>query len=180
VARQGFCVWLTGLSGSGKTTIAAALELQLRRLGRDVTVFDGDAVRSQMSSDLGFSRQDRDTNVSRVAARAADVVNASGVAICALMSPYAAARQKARDVIGPERFVLVHVATPLHICESRDVKGLYAKARRGELRNVVGIDAAYEPPEDADLRLDTSASTVQAEVHDILAVLGSRLLQWPP
>jgi sulfate adenylyltransferase len=170
-------VWLTGLSGSGKTTIATALEVQLRHLGRDVTVFDGDAVRSQMSSDLGFSRQDRDINVSRVAACAAQVVNAGAVAICALMSPYAAARQKARDLIGPQQFLLVYVATPLHVCERRDVKGLYAKARRGELRNVVGIDGDYEPPEDADLRLDTTASTVEAEVQDILAVLGSRLLQ---
>ena len=177
MAREGFCVWLTGLSGSGKTTIATALDVRLRTLGRDVTVFDGDVVRSQMSSDLGFSRQDRDANVSRVAARAADVVKTSGVAICALMSPYAAARQKARDVIGRERFVLVYVATPLHVCESRDVKGLYAKARRGELRHVVGIDDVYEAPEDADLRLDTSASTVQAEVEDILAVLGTRIVR---
>ena len=177
MARHGFCVWLTGLSGSGKTTIATALELELLQLGRDVTVFDGDAVRSRISSDLGFSRQDRDINVSRVAACAVEVVNAWGVAICALMSPYAAARQKARSVIGPERFVLVYVATPLHVCERRDVKGLYARARRGELQNVVGIDDDYEPPEDADLRLDTSASTVQAEGQDILAVLGRRLLQ---
>jgi len=94
-----------------------------------------------------------------------------------LMSPYAGARQKARDVIGAERFVLVHVATPLHICELRDVKGLYAKARRGEIRHVVGIDDDYEVPEDADLRLDTSVSTVEAEIQTILAQLGSRLVQ---
>ena len=174
MAAQGFCVWLTGLSGSGKTTIAAALEPRLRSLGRDVTVFDGDAVRSQMSSDLGFSRADRDANVSRVATRAAEVVEASGIAICALMSPYAAARQKARDLIGRDRFVLVHVATPLHICESRDVKGLYARARRGEIHHVIGIDEVYEAPDDADLRLDTTTSTVEAEVQDILAVLGRR------
>lgn len=174
---QGFCVWLTGLSGSGKTTIATALELRLRHLGHEVTVFDGDVVRSQMSRDLGFSRQDRDANVSRVAARAADVVNSSGIAICALMSPYAEARRKARELIGADRFVLVYVATPLHICESRDVKGLYARARRGEIRHVVGIDDEYEPPQDADLRLDTSASTVQAEVQDILTVLADRIVQ---
>lgn len=172
--ERGFCVWLTGLSGSGKTTIAQALELQLRDFGREVAIFDGDAVRSHMSKDLGFSRQDRDANVGRVAALAADVVKTPGVAICALMSPYAGARQKARDLIGAERFVLVYVATPLHICESRDVKGLYAKARRGEIRNVVGIDDAYEVPEDADLRLDTSTSTVQAEVENILTVLRRR------
>jgi adenylyl-sulfate kinase len=176
MARQGFCVWLTGLSGSGKTTIAAALELELRNLGLEVAVFDGDAVRSRISSDLGFSRQDRDANVGRVAALAADVVKKSGVAICALMSPYDGARQKARDVIGAERFVLVYVATPLHICELRDVKGLYAKARRGEIRHVVGIDDDYEAPEHSDLRLDTSVSTVEAEIRSILALLGSRLV----
>ncbi|HEY3043865.1 MAG TPA: adenylyl-sulfate kinase, partial [Vicinamibacterales bacterium] len=148
-----------------------------RHLGHEVTVFDGDVVRSQMSRDLGFSRQDRDANVSRVAARAADVVNSSGIAICALMSPYAEARRKARELIGADRFVLVYVATPLHICESRDVKGLYARARRGEIRHVVGIDDEYEPPQDADLRLDTSASTVQAEVQDILTVLADRIVQ---
>jgi adenylyl-sulfate kinase len=177
MARQGFCVWLTGLSGSGKTTIAAALELELRTRGLEVTVFDGDAVRSRISSDLGFSRQDRDANVGRVAAMAAETVKKSGVAICALMSPYAGARQKARDTIGAERFVLVYVATPLDVCELRDVKGLYAKARRGEIHHVVGIDDDYEAPEDADLRLDTSASTVQAEIQTILALLGSRLSQ---
>jgi sulfate adenylyltransferase len=177
MARQSFCVWLTGLSGSGKTTIAAALELELRNRGLEVTVFDGDAVRSRISSDLGFSRQDRDANVGRVAAMAAETVKKSGVAICALMSPYAGARQKARDMIGAERFVLVYVATPLDVCELRDVKGLYAKARRGEIHHVVGIDDDYEAPEDADLRLDTSASTVQAEIQAILALLGSRLGQ---
>jgi len=176
MARQGFCVWLTGLSGSGKTTIAAALEPQLRNLGREVVVFDGDAVRLRLSSDLGFSRQDRDANVGRVAALAADVVRKSGIAICALMSPYAGARQKARDLIGAGQFVLVYVATPLHICERRDVKGLYAKARRGEIHHVVGIDDEYEEPEDADLRLDTSASTVYAEIQAILALLSARLV----
>jgi sulfate adenylyltransferase len=172
----GFCVWLTGLSGSGKTTIATALERQLQLAGRQVTVFDGDAVRAKVSRDLGFSREDREANIGRVAERAADVVRIGGVAICALMSPYASARSKARDVIGRERFVLVYVATPLHECERRDVKGLYARARRGELRHVVGIDEDYEAPDDADLRLDTSASTVEAETGAILTVLRARSL----
>jgi sulfate adenylyltransferase len=177
VARQGFCLWLTGLSGSGKTTLATALEIELRNTGREVTVLDGDAVRAHVSSDLGFSRPDRDANVGRVAAIAADVVRKSGIAICALMSPYAGARQKARDLIGAEQFVLVYVATPLQVCESRDVKGLYAKARRGEIRHVVGIDDAYEAPDDADLQLDTSASTVQADIQAILSSLRGRLIQ---
>ena len=169
MARQGFCVWLTGLSGSGKTTIASALELELRHLGLEVAVFDGDIVRSRISSDLGFTREDRDTNVGRIAALAADVVKKSDVAICALMSPYARAREKARDVIGAGQFVLVYVATPLNICELRDVKGLYAKARRGEIRHVVGIDDDYEAPEDADGALKRFMDEVAPLVRELVA-----------
>jgi sulfate adenylyltransferase len=171
---RGFCVWLTGLSGSGKTTIAAALERELRGLGRVVEVFDGDAVRTRLSSDLGFSRHDRDANVLRVAARAAESVQGSSIAICALMSPYATARERARTMIGADRFLLVHVATPLAVCESRDVKGLYARARRGEIQHVIGIDEEYEEPGDADLKLDTSASEVRADVRTVLEMLGRR------
>ena len=172
--EQGFCVWLTGLSGAGKSSIAGVLEVELRGLGRDVVVFDGDAVRTRMSSDLGFSRGDRDANVLRVAARAADVVSASGIAICALMSPYAGAREQARTVIGADRFVLIHIATPLGVCESRDVKGLYARARKGELRHFVGIDDEYEVPAAPDLRLDTTATSVHADSRAIVDLLTVR------
>jgi sulfate adenylyltransferase len=172
--ERGFCVWLTGLSGSGKSTIAGSLEVELRSRGCEVVVFDGDAVRSRMSNDLGYSRQDRNANVLRVAARAAEVVNASNVAICALMSPYAEARDAARDLIRPDRFALIHVATPVEVCESRDVKGLYARARRGEIRHFIGIDDEYEIPRDADLRLDTSASAVGGDVRAIVDLLSRR------
>jgi sulfate adenylyltransferase len=168
---RGVCVWLTGLSGSGKSTIAAALEKELLALGRDVVTLDGDVVRSKLSKELGFSRRDRNENVLRVAARAADLVRHSGIAICALMSPYEDARERARRLIGPDRFVLVHVSTPLAICESRDVKGLYARARRGEIQHFVGIDEPYEIPARADLRLDTSASRVEVDVSSIVDLL---------
>jgi adenylyl-sulfate kinase len=168
---RGFCVWLTGLSGSGKSTIAVALEGELRGFGCDVVTLDGDAVRAKLSRELGFSRRDRNENVLRVAVRAAEIVSNSGVAICALMSPYDDARERARYLIGPDRFVLVHVATPLAVCESRDVKGLYARARRGDIHHFVGIDEPYEVPDDADLRLDTSASSVNADVQSILELL---------
>jgi adenylyl-sulfate kinase len=174
MAVPGFCVWLTGLSGSGKSTIAGALQSQLRRLGLGATVFDGDAVRARLSSDLGFSRPDRNANVLRVAANAAETVNASGIAICALMSPYEEARQKAREIVGASRFVLIYVATPLTVCENRDVKGLYARARRGEISHFVGIDEEYEQPVAADLRLDTSATSVEAEVQMIVDLLSAR------
>jgi sulfate adenylyltransferase len=165
---KGFCVWLTGLSGSGKSTIAAALEGELLWLRHEVVTLDGDVVRSKLSRELGFSRRDRNENVLRVAATAAEIVRNSGVAICALMSPYDDARERARSLIGPDRFVLVHVATPLAVCESRDVKGLYARARRGEIQHFVGIDEPYEIPPHADLCLDTSASRVDADVRSIL------------
>jgi sulfate adenylyltransferase len=171
MSGTGFCVWLTGLSGSGKSTIAEELDRQLRRFGRAPTVFDGDAVRSQLSRDLGFTREDRNANVLRVAARAADVVKASGVAVCAMMSPYADAREHARQLVGADRFVLVHVATPLGTCEERDAKGLYARARRGEVHHFVGIDEPYEVPGTPDLRLDTSRSATDADVQTIVSVL---------
>jgi adenylyl-sulfate kinase len=168
---SGFCVWLTGLSGSGKSTIAAALEPPLRAAGRDVVVLDGDAVRAKTSRDLGFSRADRNANVARVARQAREVVDASGIAICALMSPYEDGRRLARELIGPGSFLLVHVATPLSVCEGRDVKGLYARARRGEIRHFIGIDEEYELPRDVDLRLDTSAGSVHDAVLRILEKL---------
>ena len=174
---QGFCVWLTGLSGAGKSTIAAALDQEFRGLGREVVVFDGDAVRSRISTDLGFTREDRDANVARVAVKAAEVVNGSGIAICALMSPYTASRNRARDLIRPDRFVLVYVATPFEVCERRDVKGLYAKARQGQLRHFVGLDEPYEPPLDADARVDTSTGSVDTHMRTILDVLIHRSIE---
>jgi adenylyl-sulfate kinase len=169
--RNTFCVWLTGLSGAGKSTLADALARRLAGQGVSVEIFDGDAVRSRMSTDLGFSRADRNENVARVAARAAAVLDQSRVAICALMSPYAAGRQRAREIIGADRFVLVHMATPLPVCETRDSKGLYARARRGEIRHFVGIDEEYEVPQDADLVLDTTSSSVDLDVARVLDVL---------
>jgi adenylyl-sulfate kinase len=168
---KGFCVWLTGLSGSGKSTIAAALEKEIRTLGYDVVTLDGDVVRSKLSRELGFTRRDRNENVLNVAGRAADIVRNSGIAICALMSPYDEARKRARTLIGPDRFVLVYVSTPLAVCESRDVKGLYARARRGEVQHFIGIDEAYEVPDQADLYLDTSATRVEMDVRSILDLL---------
>jgi adenylyl-sulfate kinase len=169
--ERAFCVWLTGLSGAGKSTLAAELERRLAGLGRRIVVFDGDAVRSALSADLGYGRDDRNENVARVAARAAAALDRGAIAICALMSPYAEGRRRAREVIGPNRFVLVYLATPLEVCESRDAKGLYARARRGEVRHVVGIDDRYERPRDADLELDTSGSTAGADVERVFDVL---------
>jgi bifunctional enzyme CysN/CysC len=144
--RRGSCVWLTGLSGAGKTTVAQALIARLRARGREVTLLDGDVVRTHLSKGLGFSREDRDANVRRIGFVAREVVRHDGVAVCAVVSPYEAAREECRSLIGADRFVLVYVSTPLAICEQRDPKGMYARARRGEIQGFTGIDDPYEPP----------------------------------
>ncbi len=162
-------VWLTGLSGAGKTTISIPLCEQLELMGYRVQRLDGDVVRQKLTKDLGFSKEDRDLNIERVAFVAERLVKHGVITVCALISPYRDERQHARNEIG--RFVEVFVKCPLEVCEERDVKGLYAKARAGEIKNFTGIDDPYEEPEDAELTVDTSQSSLQAEVDAIIAYL---------
>jgi adenylyl-sulfate kinase len=143
----GICVWLTGLSGAGKSATVAAMVRQLAELGHSVTFVDGDVLRRSISADLGFSPTDRDRNVLRAATLARTAVEQGEIVLCALISPYAAARARARQIVGDAYFVEVFVDTPLAVCEARDPKGLYALARRGLLREFTGIDAPYEPPQ---------------------------------
>ncbi len=171
---RGCCVWLTGLSGAGKSTIAALLSARLERRGRTVTLLDGDIVRTHLSRGLGFSKEDRDTNIRRIAFVASEIVRHGGIVICAVVSPYDMTRLEARDMIGRDTFVLVHVATPLDVCEQRDVKGLYAKARRGELKGLTGLDDPYEPPASPDLVLTTLDCDADACAARIEQLLGSR------
>jgi len=153
--EQGVCVWFTGLSGSGKSTIAEILNSLLREYGRRTSLLDGDVVRTHLSKGLGFSKEDRDTNIRRIGWVAAEIVRHQGTSICAAISPYRAVRNEARTMCGNDRFVEVFVDTPLEVCEERDVKGLYAKARRGEIKGFTGIDDPYEVPERAEIVLDT-------------------------
>jgi len=153
--RQGVCVWFTGLSGSGKSTTADVLTELLLECGRQVTLLDGDVVRTHLSKGLGFSREDRDTNIRRIGFVAAEIVRHGGMALCAAVSPYRATRDECRGLVGADRFVEVFVDTPIDVCESRDSKGLYAKARRGELKGFTGIDDPYEAPAAPEVRLDT-------------------------
>jgi sulfate adenylyltransferase len=159
---DGFTVFLTGLSGSGKSTIAGALRAGLMETtGRPVTMLDGDVVRQHLSSELGFSREHRDVNVLRIGWVASEIVRHGGIAICALIAPYDQARKQVRDMIEPlGGFLLVHVATPLETCEARDAKGLYAKARAGVLPNFTGVSDPYEAPADAALTIDTGQTSV--------------------
>lgn len=167
---NGICIFLTGLSGAGKSTIANALDDAVRaRWQRAVTVLDGDVVRAHLSSDLGFSKADRDRNIMRIAFVAREVVRHGGVAIAAAIAPWHEARAEARRMVGAcGRFILVHVATPLEVCEARDPKGLYVRARRGEISAFTGISDPYEPPEDADLTIDTSAVSIERAVSLII------------
>ena len=166
--RQGVCVWLTGLSGSGKSTTADVLTVLLLEHGRQVTLLDGDVVRTHLSKGLGFSREDRDTNIRRIGFVAAEIVRHGGVAIGAAVSPYRATRDECRAMVGAERFVEVFVDTPIDVCEARDTKGLYAKARRGELTGFTGIDDPYEAPATPEVRLDTVGSSVEDNARAIL------------
>lgn len=152
---RGCCVWLTGFSSAGKSTIAQLLTKHLETRGRIVTLLDGDVVRTHLSRGLGFSKEDRDTNIRRIGFVASEIVRHGGIVIVAAVSPYEATRNEVRRMVGPDHYALVHVATPLEVCEQRDVKGLYMKARRGELKGLTGIDDPYEPPAAPDIRLTT-------------------------
>ena len=169
--RQGVCIWFTGLSGSGKSTTAEILTWLLLERGRRVTVLDGDVVRTHLSKGLGFSKADRDTNVRRIGFVAAELVRLGGVVICAVVSPYRAARNDVRNMVGKDQFVEVFVNTPLDVCEVRDVKGMYAKARRGEIKGFTGIDDPYEPPDQPEITLDTVNYAAQDNANLIVDYL---------
>jgi sulfate adenylyltransferase len=174
LARGGLCLWFTGLPSSGKSTLADAVTAQLRQAGRTVTLLDGDLVRTHLSKGLGFSREDRDANILRIGFVAAEIVRHRGTAVCAAVSPYRAARDQARAMVGAARFVEIHVATPLEVCEQRDVKGLYAKARAGQIRGFTGVDDPYEPPAAAELTIDAACCSVLGGAAQILDWLKAR------
>ena len=157
--RQGFCLWLTGLPCSGKSTIAEILSTMLMARGRRITLLDGDTVRTHLSKGLGFSKEDRIENILRVGFVASEIVKHDGVVICALVSPYRSARNRVRSMIGEDKFIEVFVHAPLEVCEERDEKGLYRKAREGLIRGFTGIDDPYETPESPEIVIDTTSST---------------------
>jgi sulfate adenylyltransferase len=172
--RQGFCIWFTGLSASGKSTTAEILTVLLQEFGRQVTLLDGDVVRNHLSRGLGFSKEDRDTNIRRIGFVAAEIVKHQGTVICAAVSPYRATRNDVRNTVGAERFIEVFVNTPLEECERRDVKGMYQKARRGEIKNFTGIDDPYEPPVQPELVIDTVEKTAEDNARSIISYLAER------
>jgi sulfate adenylyltransferase len=173
--EQGFTVFFTGLSGSGKSTVANALMVKLMEMGgRPVSLLDGDVVRKHLSSELGFSKEHRDLNIQRIGYVASEITKNGGIAICAPIAPYAATRRRVREMIEPYGgFIEVHVATPLEVCEERDRKGLYAKARAGIIKEFTGISDPYEVPETPEMSVDTSELTPDLVAHRILVKLES-------
>ena len=161
------CIWITGLSGSGKTTLAHALEMKLHNLGQHVYILDGDNVRHGLNSDLGFSDTDRVENIRRIAEVAHLMVDAGLIVIVAFISPFRADRELARQRFESDEFLEVFVDTPLAICERRDTKGLYVKARQGDITDFTGVSSPYEPPKNPELHLDSANLSVEDCIEKI-------------
>lgn len=166
--QRGMMLWFTGLSGSGKSTVAIALERELHSRGLLCRILDGDNIRSGINNNLGFSAEDRVENIRRIAEVGRLFVDTGIITIAAFISPNNQLREMAAEIIGKDDFVEVFVSTPLEECEKRDVKGLYAKARRGEIKNFTGISAPFEAPEHPDITLDTSKLPVEESVKILL------------
>ena len=162
------CLWMTGLSGAGKSTLANALEQELNKQGKHTYILDGDNLRHGLNSDLGFTEADRNENVRRAAAAAQLMVDAGLIVIVGLISPFKKERDWARSLFKDNQFKEIYISTSLHECEQRDVKGLYQKARRGELKDFTGIDSPYEPPEKAEVIIDTQNKSVDKCIQQIL------------
>ena len=171
LGQRGVMIWFTGLSGSGKSTIAIALERELQQRGILCRLLDGDNIRTGINNNLGFSEADRIENIRRIAEVAKLFVDTGIVTLAAFISPLRSMRSMAADIIGADDFVEVFVSTPIEECERRDVKGLYARARRGEIKDFTGISAPFEAPEQPALTLDTSKLSLQQSVDTILEMI---------
>jgi sulfate adenylyltransferase len=172
--RQGVCIWFTGLSGSGKSTTAEILTSLLLERGRQVTLLDGDVVRTHLSKGLGFSPEDRDTNILRIGFVASEIARHGGTVICAAISPYRATRNAVRQMVDNDHFIEVFMDTPIEVCEERDVKGLYARARRGQITGFTGVDDPYEEPLTAEITLETVGITPSENAQAIVDYLSQR------
>jgi sulfate adenylyltransferase len=175
--KQGFCIWFTGLSGSGKSATTQVLTSLLLERGRELTILDGDVVRTHLSKGLGFSKEDRDTNILRIGFVAGEIVRSGGAVICAAISPYRSTRNEARKMVG-DNFITVYMDTPVEVCEERDVKGLYAKARQamddGKPMGFTGVDDPYEPPIDPEITLKGYGATPEENARIIVQYLADQ------
>ena len=171
LGQRGIMIWFTGLSGSGKSTVAIALERELQKRGLLCRILDGDNIRSGINNNLGFSAEDRVENIRRIAEVGKLFVDTGIITIAAFISPNNQLRNMASEIIGKENFIEVYISTPLEECERRDVKGLYAKARRGEIKEFTGISAPFEAPENPDIELDTSKLSLKESVDILLEAI---------
>lgn len=169
--QQGFCLWFTGLSGAGKTTTANIVTVKLLEQGRQVTLLDGDVVRTNLSQGLGFSKEDRDINIRRIGYVASEVARHGGAIICAAVSPYRATRNECRALFGGNRFIEIFVNTPLEVCEARDTKGMYRRARAGKIQNFTGVDDPYEPPISPEIIIDGAMRSAEENAEQIMAYI---------
>lgn len=175
LGQRSLMIWFTGLSGSGKSTLALALEERLSREGKICRVLDGDNIRTGINNNLGFSIEDRQENIRRIAEVSKLFVDTGIITIAAFISPTRQIRALARDIIGADDFFEIYVNTPLEVCEQRDVKGLYKKARAGLIKEFTGINSAFEEPERADLVIDTSKQSLEESVDMIMKAIESRI-----
>jgi len=175
LGQHAVMIWFTGLSGSGKSTVALALERELHRRGRICRVLDGDNIRSGINNNLGFSTEDRMENIRRIAEVAKLFVDTGVITVAAFISPTCRMREMARDIIGADDFFEVYVSTPIEVCEERDVKGLYKKARAGLIKEFTGVDSAFEPPRNPSLVIDTSRKGLDECVESIMEAIGGRI-----
>lgn len=169
--QKSLVIWMTGLSGSGKTTIAIALEQALNKLGHLTQILDGDNVRTGINNNLGFTSEDRTENIRRIAEVSKLFLNCGVITINCFVSPTVAIRKQAKEIIGVDNFVEVFVNTPLEICEQRDVKGLYKKARAGEIKNFTGIDAPFEAPLSPQIDVKTADLSIEEAANQILEII---------
>lgn len=175
--QRGMMVWFTGLSGSGKSTIALAVERELHQQGILCRILDGDNIRCGINAGLGFSAEDRKENIRRIAEVGKLFVETGIVTLAAFVSPTNEYRQMARNIIGSEDFIEIYVSTPLEVCERRDVKGLYARARRGEVKDFTGISAPFEIPEHPAMSVDTSRQPLEESVKQVINMIANKLQQ---
>ena len=171
LGQKGLMVWFTGLSGSGKSTLAVALERELHQRGLLCRILDGDNICSGINNNLGFSAADREENIRRIAEVGKLFVDTGIITLAAFISPDEKMRQMAASIIGNGDFLEVYVNTPIEACEKRDVKGLYAKARKGEIKNFTGVSAPFEAPENPDISIDTSVTSLEESVQALLSII---------
>ena len=171
LGQRGLMIWFTGLSGSGKSTVAIALERELHKRGLLCRILDGDNIRCGINNNLGFSPADRVENIRRIAEVGKLFVDTGIITIAAFISPNNDMREMAAKILGKDNFVEVYISTPIEVCEQRDVKGLYAKARRGEIKDFTGVSAPFEAPQSPDLELDTSSLSLEESVNSLLSYI---------